>query len=469
MAANKGIYQLKVTLKNSKPPIWRRILVPENVTLGTLHTIIQAAMGWDNYHQHEFTIFGKKYGEPDENDEMFKREIKNEAGINLNKIGLPTGTSFTYVYDFGDGWEHKILLEKIFPQDKNIHYPCCVAGKRACPPEDIGGPWMYENFLQAIKDPNHEQHDAYLEWIGDNFDAEEFDLNEINQVLGEIIITRSGKLDINMHDDDFLSISREQEEFAESTAAIIETLTPNELHEFDALPLRKNMLVFLDFLAQNRIIGTSSTGNLPLKAVYAICEKFVPPLELDHTIGDRVFKIHSEDQVWPLVFIHTLAIESNFLFGGQAQIWQVTPAAQQFIKFPAAVQVFIMFLYWYNGGSWETSYSLSGFSETLPPGFFKVSLNHLFNLSTEADSSYEKFADDVIAQNGLIWTSEDQNYVRSRLHYAIISMAIEPMVDFGVITCTYTEKVTYGFKTKELTGIRLTAIGAKLRDFIKGR
>jgi hypothetical protein len=182
MPAEKFVYQLKVTLDDSKPPIWRRVLVSEKVTLYELHQIIQIVMGWTNSHLHMFLLGEQIYGDPAD-DEFGDLGTKNETRYRLNQLGLHEKSKFSYEYDFGDSWDHTILVEKILPEEKGARYPVCVKGKRACPPEDVGGVWGYDDFLQAVTDPEHEEHDEYLEWIGDDFDPEAFDLDEVNEVL----------------------------------------------------------------------------------------------------------------------------------------------------------------------------------------------------------------------------------------------------------------------------------------------
>ena len=179
-----SIYQLKVTLNKSKPPIWRRIQVNSDITLYKLHQILQVVMGWFNVHLHQFIIRGKYYGIPDPDDPDF--EIKNEKRVKLNQIVSRVGDKFIYEYDFGDGWEHIILLEKVLQPEAGVHYPICLKGKRACPPEDCGGIWGYNDLLEAIQDPAHPEHEDMLEWLGGSFDPEEFDLDEVNEKLKTI-------------------------------------------------------------------------------------------------------------------------------------------------------------------------------------------------------------------------------------------------------------------------------------------
>ena len=176
----KEIYQIKVTLNGSKPPIWRRILVRSDVTLEHLHYILQAVMGWTNSHLHQFIVGGIYFGEPhpDYGDEM-----QDERRVRLNQITSREGFKFRYEYDFGDSWLHNLLVEKVLPPEPGQQVPVCIKGKRACPPEDVGGVWGYAEFLEAMRDPEHEDHEMYLEWIGGEFDPEEFDLEETNEIL----------------------------------------------------------------------------------------------------------------------------------------------------------------------------------------------------------------------------------------------------------------------------------------------
>lgn len=176
------IFQLKITLVGSKPPIWRRVEVPASDTLAQLHTIIQTAMGWHNCHLHQFTMGGAHYGIPDPGDFV---EIHDERQVTLAQRFTAPKQKLTYEYDFGDGWEHALLVEKLLPADATVRYPRCTAGKRACPPEDCGGIWGYAALLEAIADPQHPEHDDKLAWVGGAFEAEQFDVAAVNAALQE--------------------------------------------------------------------------------------------------------------------------------------------------------------------------------------------------------------------------------------------------------------------------------------------
>lgn len=184
-AKSTAIYQLKITLQGSKPPIWRRVQVKSNITLDILHEIIQTAMGWTDSHLHHFYVNGRFYSNPEFNLE----ETENENRIKLDRVLTALKDKFAYEYDFGDGWDHQIVLEKILAVEPETQYPYCLKGKGNCPPEDIGGIWGYQNFLAAVQDKNHPEHAEsleQLEWIGGSFDPEEFDLAEINEGLAEL-------------------------------------------------------------------------------------------------------------------------------------------------------------------------------------------------------------------------------------------------------------------------------------------
>jgi hypothetical protein len=176
-------YQLKITLKGAKPPIWRRLLIADSVSLPQLHRAIQIAMGWTDSHLHQFVVGGECYGVPD--PDFGDIDTLDERPVKLGQIMTSEKDSILYEYDFGDGWEHKITLEKILPFEQKAVLPRCVTGKGACPPEDVGGIWGYAEFLKAIGDPSHPEHEDYLEWVGGEFDPQRCDVDEKNALLLE--------------------------------------------------------------------------------------------------------------------------------------------------------------------------------------------------------------------------------------------------------------------------------------------
>lgn len=179
---NTAIYRIKVTLRHVAPPVWRRIEVPADIKLGKLHHVLQAAMGWTDSHMHAFRMGMVQYGA---SSREFPDMFKNERTARLDQL-VGEGKKPIYEYDFGDGWEHELKVEKALPPEQGARYPRCLAGKRACPPDDCGGPWGYQNLIQILADPKHEEHEEMREWIGGEFDPEAFDLGEVNEALRQI-------------------------------------------------------------------------------------------------------------------------------------------------------------------------------------------------------------------------------------------------------------------------------------------
>ena len=182
----QSIYQLKVTLRGIRPPIWRRVQVRSDATLGHLHWVIQFAMGWTGAHLHSFSIQGMEYSMGRLDIGLNELGMHDGESVKLSQVVIGEKFKFFYLYDFGDSWEHEVLVEKVLTAEKDTHYPVCIKAKRACPPEDCGGTWGYQTLLKAIKDPKHPEHVLRLEWLGTSFDPEEADLDEINDLLQSI-------------------------------------------------------------------------------------------------------------------------------------------------------------------------------------------------------------------------------------------------------------------------------------------
>ena len=182
--ASGTIYQLKITLEGIRPPIWRRVQT-KDCSLAKLHDLIQVGMGWFDGHLHVFQIGGDEYGDPVQwpKDGMFDEEKLDEHKLKLSEIVGWGLKKFRYEYDMGDSWLHAILMEKVVAPDAGAKYPRCIAGARACPPEDCGGPWGYGDLLDALEKPQGPRHQEILEWLGGDFDPEAFDVEEINRTL----------------------------------------------------------------------------------------------------------------------------------------------------------------------------------------------------------------------------------------------------------------------------------------------
>lgn len=181
MAAKTKLYQLKITLTDSSPVIWRRINVPSTITLDLLHEIIQAAMGWKNQHMYAFDHEEASFGEvfPEDNNGMYPSDK-----VKLNELLTTVRDKLTYIYDMGDNWEHALVLEKILPSD-SIKSTCTHASG-ACPPEDCGGIGGYYHLREVLKNPQDREYQAITKWLGGKFDANFVDTAAINHKLATL-------------------------------------------------------------------------------------------------------------------------------------------------------------------------------------------------------------------------------------------------------------------------------------------
>ena len=180
----KKTYQIQISLRGSKPRIWRRILVKSDLLLSDFHNIIQTSMGWTNSHLHQF-IKDRIFYSCRMSDDDFYEDMDN---VDYSKMRIADllnkeKDKINYEYDFGDGWEHDIVLEKIYSNGDHKNTPVCLTGKNNCPPEDCGGIWGYYNMLEILKQPEHEEYEEYIEWLGEDFGPKYFNKEKINEKL----------------------------------------------------------------------------------------------------------------------------------------------------------------------------------------------------------------------------------------------------------------------------------------------
>ena len=174
------VLQLRVTLCDLEPPIWRRFVVDGAADLAHLHDVLQDVMGWTDSHLHMFVTANGVYGVPDPD---FGDDTASEEGVRIDSILQCEGDAVRYEYDFGDGWEHQVMVEAVRDGGGKEAVPRCLAGERACPPEDVGGVPGYEDFLAVYRDDSHPDHREMAEWVAEGFDPEWIDIEEINAFL----------------------------------------------------------------------------------------------------------------------------------------------------------------------------------------------------------------------------------------------------------------------------------------------
>lgn len=443
-------------MRSAHPAIWRRILIPGNTTLLKLHDILQIVMGWEDAHLHMFKIPGLVYEDP-MNDVYGDISTILEAHYKLKQLIQYEGQRFSYEYDFGDSWEHELVVEKILSGMERLRNPICLKGKRACPPEDVGGIWGYENFLKAIQDPKHEEHEDYLNWIGDGFDPEDFDLEEVN-----VRLQRMGR----GWSTEYLDLwSVHNHELADKEFVLdiswSHSLPEDQLSLVEGLPLRHDVIALLTYLRDNKVIGTQSTGNLPLKAVKEICGCFVNPPVLEINIGEHIYRARSETDVWPLYFRHILVSVGRLATGGMGRRWKLTPRGERYMTETAIQQVWILATTWWMKVNWAITVPYLD-DEDLPDGYSSLALGQLLKLSVRKPIAFEHFADQMIEKLGMQWDYSDRGNARRTLHSIIERTQINPLADFGALKKEYVPHELLGEEFKQLSGIQITPFGKGL-------
>jgi hypothetical protein len=227
---------------------------------------------------------------------------------------------------------------------------------------------------------------------------------------------------------------------------------------------RRDAITLLQYLRDHRVTGTQSTGNLPLQAIREINTQLVPPMELDMRIGDKVFPLRSEEEVWRIYFPHILADVAGLLDGGRARRIRLTPAGERFLASDAEYQVRVLFKIWWYRVNWMIAYPYVGLGTALPYRFSSRVLSHLKRLPVDERVPFEEFADQVIETTGLTWTSTDPTYHRIALHGAVERMVIGILADFGAVKEHYRSKRIGKGTFKGLAAFRITSFGRALLD-----
>lgn len=227
----------------------------------------------------------------------------------------------------------------------------------------------------------------------------------------------------------------------------------------ETLPLRRDATTLLTYLRDNKVVGTQSTGNLPLKDVHKVTARFVHPPKLERVIGGQTFRVRSEDKVWPLAFLHTLANTGSLLEGGPARRWRLTKYGEKFLVVAPPVQIWALFATWWDQVDWIMAYPFVGMGEQLPPRFKEITLAHLLLLPADTRIPFEPFADRLIQATGLKWTSADTTFHRTALHGAIKRMVIHMLANFGMSEREYQDRPLGQTTIQELVAFKITSFG----------
>ena len=237
--------------------------------------------------------------------------------------------------------------------------------------------------------------------------------------------------------------------------------TLQRVAEAQALPLRRDMVTLLAYVEDHKVTGTKSTGNMPLKAIREVTAQFVDPPVLDTTIGDHVYKLRTEDDIWSLQFLHILASVGGLLIAEPGRRWRLTPAVAKFLNVDPILQLSLLLSVWWFQVNWLVAFPMGGIGETLPDLFERVTLTRLRANRTGTEVSFDEFADALIQKTGITWTAPDMTYARMSLHSAVERMVIRVLEDFGVVQCTDRDHPDWP-TFKELDTFEITPLGAAL-------
>lgn len=449
------ILQIKITLREIKPPIWRRVLVSDQMTLWDLHEVIQAVFGWAGYHLHEFKIGNVHYGDPEDSEFMdFVKE--DEELYKLSDFNFNKGSQFSYLYDFGDNWKHSVLIEKVLPHDKKARLPQYLDGKRATPPEDVGGEYGYGKFLEAIKNPKRPDHKSVMMWMDGSFDPELVDIKQIDYKI-DLVAQQLNDWNVRLN----LWIG-DPMDWIDPNVAVknwVKTLQKKDLEKIQSLPLLTNVRYLLTYLQDNKVSGTTSTGNFSQKAVKDLVERmgYSHPL-LDKDEFSRMFK--NEDDVWSVYFVHLLAYWAELIDGGKGKLWKLTAKGENFLEISLVEQLHTLFIGWWFHGNWLITRHRFTRIQYLPPDFQRFI--HFVLTSTLASQSinFSDFCKKVLTALGYSVNPDTEDYQFRLLCDDLEEMVIKPMESFGFIISKKEEKILRSsIKSLELDSIQLSDCG----------
>ena len=258
------------------------------------------------------------------------------------------------------------------------------------------------------------------------------------------------------------------DEMAAVARQIMAQMQPHDRDEVvrqaEVLPLRRDTVTLLAYVRDNRITGTQSTGNLPLKAVREVTARFVHPPKLEETIGDHTYRVRSAEHVWPLYYLHILADVGGLVDAGRARLWRLKPQGKKFLAADPLFQVLYLLSTWWHRVNWRVAYPFAGMGESLPPRFSTLALASLRSLPVKRRVAFEKFADQLIGNTGLTWTAPDMSFARMSLHGAIERMVLGILEDFEIVALEYKDKPLGKGTISELVAFQITPFGKQLLE-----
>lgn len=437
-ASAPKVLTIKITLNDSTREIWRRFQVLDTMTLGKLHDVIQIVMGWHDSHLHEFEQGKKRYSKPDPEDyyDPMVPQAINEDETGVDEVLKRKRQKLKYIYDMGDNWGHTLILEDISNPVPEQFYPNCLEGENACPPEDCGGAWGYHNLLEALADPEHDDHEMFIEWIDPAFDASKFDLNEVNEVLKDFENYRSGWdrfengqagwVDVNGLTPEQVSALVYSDWTAESAG--LQCNTRLALENADTAEIFHNTRIFLNALIETGGTKTTGKGNLNRKFVAEVINTMRWPKGFREEAW-RFNKVLNEEDVSELNVINLVCHLAGLTRKYKGQLVATKKARALLADDQAGELYALLFLTHmrvYNLGYWDRMPDYPAVQQTLGYSFYI--------LGEEADiwASVPELSKKMFLPSVAAEMVDPMGYI-DPAELILIMRVLRPLVRFGLI------------------------------------
>jgi hypothetical protein len=454
---------LKISLDFIKPEIYRRIAFPARLTLLDLHHIIQYCFGWNDSHLFIFKIKDMAFVNSDDwEEDAYRYQDAREAVLSdLIPKHVGEGGKFSYEYDLGDGWRHTILIEKLESDEEEVLTPFCFDGKRACPPDNFGGPFLYQAYMESLQHPESSDFDSDFIRLPEDFDPEWVDIGVINKNIMRNFPTDSSEDELS-----WITEVDSNSPTSNFSSEWTRDATAEEKKFAEALPFRRDLVTLLNYLQDHRVKGTKATGNFPLKHIRAMTAKFVNPPELDQRIGERVYKLRTEDEVPDLVFIHSFANAAQLILGGEGLEWYLSFLGEQFLEHAPHEQVWYMVTNWFERLNWFYWHPWEDYDHLVDHYKFQsLIVDLLLSYQPNKKIAIKRLIEDL-DKKFANWISFSNNFDPvSRKKYFLLGVVIEPMEKLGILdTESDKDPSNPGYFVEDF---RVTKFGTKILKHFK--
>ena len=428
---NINLIKLKIRIEDIEPQIYRRVLVSAKFSLLDLHQIIQICFGWEDQHLFIFNIGDMRFVNTIHwEEDAFRYQDASRALLSeLIPKHIPVGGKFTYVYDLGDGWQHEILVEDLENSDEDLEIPICYDGRRSAPPENFGGPFLYHEYSESLKGPRVSKFDDSFVYFPEGFDPEKFEI----KVIGRKLIRNFQKED----DEEKSSWSTEVQDFnpiSDFGSDWTKRISPEHSVFSESLPFRQDLVTMLTYLKGNRVKGTQATGNFPLKHIRKMTTQFVNPPELDQQIGDKLYKLRTEDEVPYLVFLHNFANIAQLILGGEGLQWQVSYVGERFLEHKPEEQIWFMCKNWFQRFNWFYWHSWDDYDALIEHHEFQgMIIDLLLSYPTNKAINIQEMIADLDEKSPNWIRLRRKDYQLNHKKHFLINVVVDPLEKLGII------------------------------------